>query len=68
MRWKKPLGSFTTTKTKFLFLPLTIGCETRWLEKVTYEIEHYTCLDPLFGKYIHNYTPSRWIDLDDDQS
>ena len=41
-----PPGTYTITK--FLFKPVSIGIETRWLEKATIEIERrsYYCENP----------------------
>ena len=37
MRWKNPKQGDRSTVTKFLLIPVTIGDETRWLEKATIE-------------------------------
>lgn len=40
MRWYKPRYRDTKIVTKFAFFPITIGRETRWLEKVTIKMEY----------------------------
>lgn len=49
----------TRTIKKFLWFPLSIGNETRWLEKVTYQeiVELYS------REYkIYKWVPQRWVD------
>ena len=40
MRWYKPCFGKKKVVTKFAFFPITIENETRWLEKVTIEMEY----------------------------
>jgi hypothetical protein len=38
LRWHIPRFDEVKEVTKFLWLPVTIGEETRWLEKATYQM------------------------------
>lgn len=55
MRWTKhkPEDGDTRIKTKFAFLPIKIGDEVRWLEKVTVKQE-----------YREGYDLSYWADIE----
>ena len=50
MRWIRPEHGETRTVTRFLLIPLTIGKETRWLERATWE---ETWWDP-WGVYVES--------------
>jgi len=53
MRWKKVLMGDTKKITKFLWLPLSIGRDSRWLERATYMKIYIGC-----GSWEYLY----WID------
>lgn len=58
MKWKSK-GAFigdTRIVTKFLLLPKTIGCQTRWLERASWE-QVWNC--DVLGTY---WKDSKWSD------
>lgn len=55
------INSTTKTKTKFLWLPLTIYGETRWLETATIEYR-VTCEDGLLNGKNYYWAPFNFID------
>lgn len=66
MRWyepPKPSHKESRTITKFLFFPMTIGSETRWLETATwFEVywKNVGCGEWVHGGWINN----DWINND----
>jgi len=56
MRWKQTQSSDIRIRSGFLFLPLCIGGEWRWLERATWEQEFYACYDGAGWENV------RWID------
>lgn len=65
MRWKTPNVGDTKTIRKFLWFPLTIHGETRWLEfasvAYTYTCERYLDSDFVW-KYYWLWTPANFVD------
>jgi hypothetical protein len=59
------IKSTRKTKTKFLWLPLTIYGETRWLETATIEYR-VTCEEGLFSDKIYYWKPFNFIDEQND--
>lgn len=54
MRWQEPKLGDTRIQTKFLLLPLTIGYETRWLERASWkEVYHSSGL----------WLPIKWMEV-----
>lgn len=52
MRWKSPGYHDTKTKKKFLWLPLCIDGEWRWLERATIEYAYSYIPAPMpYGKW-----------------
>ena len=51
---RKPKPRDTRIKTKFLFFPLKIDDETRWLEISSYQQEYIYC---------STFTPSKWYNI-----
>jgi hypothetical protein len=60
MRWELPKDGEKRKKTKFLWFPMTIDDETRWLERTTW-IEKYYNLPYYWG-----WRPYEWIDEDEE--
>lgn len=66
MRWNIPVYGERRTVTKFLWFPLEINKEVRWLEKATY-IEEYDRFY-LGGEYYYmDWNPIKWVDNGDDK-
>ncbi len=64
MKWKREQWYVDTEYevTKFLWLPKTIGGQTRWLERATWT---RTMSSPSLFLHITSYYPSSpWIDLE----
>ena len=59
------INSTKKIKTKFLWLPLTIYGETRWLETATIEYR-VTCEEGLFSDKIYYWKPFNFIDEQND--
>lgn len=65
MRWKhKPSPKIGDTKiiTKFLWLPLTLDGETRWLERVSIKVKLKIYLSELSLEWKGRWQPIHWID------
>ena len=63
MKWIEPELGKMRVRTRFLWLPLTIGRETRWLTKATTE-ESYIPVqhsDPAYGTY-NAWVYNRFLD------
>ena len=56
MKWKQPEYHETRIRKKFLFFPMTVGRETRWLEKAYWEDQALTTIG---GTY--RFFPHRWL-------
>jgi hypothetical protein len=56
------INSRRKTKTKFLWLPLTIYGETRWLETATIEYR-VTCENDILNNKIYYWKPFNFIDV-----
>ena len=65
MRWNIPVCGERRTVTKFLWFPLKINKEVRWLEKATYVEEYgsfYFC-----GGYYMDWNPIKWVNDKEDE-
>jgi hypothetical protein len=72
MKWKNQNGASKDAKrivTRFLFLPKSVGDETRWLERATWEeksVPFYSWVGGLHGfskePTSFEWEPVRWID------
>lgn len=60
MRIVEPELGDTRVKHRFLWFPITIGKETRWLEKATY-LQQYKLLTDRNGWY-KRWINVKWID------
>ena len=60
MRWNNPTYGDIKIVKKFLFLPLTISFETRWLEEVTIEY--------IFKPYSKTWCPLRFLDNEEKET
>lgn len=60
MKWKTVQDGDKQIVTKFLWLPLTLGGDTRWLERATFERERMgpAHMDEIFGHWRY----LKWID------
>ena len=66
MKYRIPeAGSENVYKNKFLWLPLEINGESRWLEKASWKERcyHYRHPSLVFGSFW--YSPIEWIDEDE---
>lgn len=57
MRTVRPMIHATRVVTRFLWFPLTIGRETRWLERVSIRQRYF---DTTQGPYIPLTQPRQW--------
>jgi len=60
MRWELPKDGEKRKRTKFLWFPMTLDSETRWLERTTW-IEKYYSLATWYG-----WRPYEWADEDEE--
>lgn len=56
MRWQEPKPAELRTFRRFLWLPLTINYQTRWMETATFEERYCDYAECWFGV--------RWLDSD----
>ena len=56
MRWRDPVKNEVRRKKAFLFFPLRLGNETRWLEVAEWEEEFKHIADGWWG-----WCPIRWL-------